>query len=256
MLAYIRSKETAFRENRAAPHLLHQMAQGYFGQLLESNGKSGIEAIEKMFSGDQKLVEAVILGLHGTIDRTDLPDAEEVIRLSQEDEMHYLCLPLLAGMLEIGRTAPASLHQLDERQLRIAVASYYCTDSTSNTPEWYLQLVSERPDIFANVQVQFTASELRSGKEYVHGLWPLAQDEALSEVARLASLPLLRKFPDTLQQKAARVAQLPLYHRVQACRQGIASAIDRPEKLLEKHGRGAACLLARGWTNRIAGHVL
>ena len=194
-LVYLRSNETAFRENRATPSLLYQMAQEYFEQTVESTGKFGAEAIENLFNGDQRMIDAVIQGLRGIIDRYDLPDAAEIIRLNQEDRIHYLCLPLLAGVLEIWRTTPGKLHELHERQMRILVASYYCVVSTSDTPAWYSELASREPDVVASVQVQFTESEFRRGREYVSGLWSLSSDEALSEVAGLASLPLLRKFP-------------------------------------------------------------
>ena len=200
-LAYVRSNETGFRENCAAPGLLYQMAQEYFEQTVESTGKFGAEAIEQIFNGDQRMIEAVLHGLRGTIERGDLPDADEIIRLSREDRMHYLCLPLLAGMLEIWRTTPEKLHEMHEPQMRTVVASYLCVVSTSDTPEWYLELASKRPEVVASVQVQFTVSEFRRGREYVSGLWSLASDEWLSEVAGLASLPLLRKFPTRCKRK-------------------------------------------------------
>lgn len=194
-LAYLRSNETAFLENSAVPGLLYRMAQEYFGQTAESTGKFGAEAIENLFNGDQRMIEAVLQGLRGTIERGDLPDAEEVIRLSREDRMHYLCLPLLAGMNEIWESAPRRLHELNERQMRTIVASYFCVVSTSDTPEWYLELAAREPDVIASVHIQFTDSEFRRGREYVSGLWSLASDEALSGIAGLASLPLLSRFP-------------------------------------------------------------
>ena len=61
--------------------------------------------------------------------------------------------------------------------------------------KWYQQLLAARPDIVAEVQVQLAISGFRSGRAYISKLWELAHDPAHAQVAKYASLPLLRAFP-------------------------------------------------------------
>ena len=68
-------------------------------------------------------------------------------------------------------------------------------------PEWYRRLVAARPEIVAEVQVQFAICEFRGGREHIHKLWELAHDTDHAQVAKHASLPLLRAFPTRCKQK-------------------------------------------------------
>ena len=194
-LEYVRSNEQALRENRASPHLLRELALGYFGLLAETSGTAGVNALRKLLDDEEDLVVAVLSGFLRSIDHPDAPTAGEIINLSIEGKTHPLCLPILAGMSEIDISSSEELYQLDKRKLRTALASYFHEHPASHHPDWYLNILPREPFTVACVLAEFTASELREGKEYVHGLWDLAADEAHSEIARLASLRILRKFP-------------------------------------------------------------
>ena len=200
-LNYVCSNKEAFYQNCAAPHLLYQLAQGYFGLFAETQGKVGIDALRELLHGDAKLIDAALYGLRQSIDRTDVPETSDIVKLSEEGQSFYISLPILAGMSEIARTEPENLYRLNKCQLHAVLACYYRDYPTGDHPDWYLQLLSKEPEIFAGVQSEFIVSELRAGKEYVSGLWYLATDDAHSEVARLASLQILRKFPTRCGKK-------------------------------------------------------
>ena len=55
--------------------------------------------------------------------------------------------------------------------------------------------LTARPEIVAEVQVQFAAPELQSGRTNIHKLSELAHDPEHGQVARYASLLLLKSFP-------------------------------------------------------------
>ena len=61
--------------------------------------------------------------------------------------------------------------------------------------KWYQQLLAARPETVAEVQVQLAISGLRSSRAHISKLWELAHDPAHAQVAKYASLPLLRAFP-------------------------------------------------------------
>ena len=201
-LEYVRSNEAALRENRAAPALLHQMAYKYLARFFHFDGDVGLKAIEEELQGDRGLIDATLQGFRGTVDREDVPDVKEILGLRERNRMHYLGLPFLAGLAEVERTAPEEdPSQWDDDRIRKAVAFYYCTPHASYRPRWYQRLLAERPEIVAEVQVKFAICEFRSHREHIYKLWELAYDKAHAQVARYASLPLLRKFPTRCTQK-------------------------------------------------------
>ena len=191
----VRSNTTALRENRATLDLLYRIGFEYFGFFYDFNGDKGLKSIEKWLLGDHGLINAALEGLRGTINREEVPDAEEILGLKEKGRTHYLGLPFLAGLAEVERTTPEDSSQWDDDQIRTALAFYYSTSHADYLPKWYQRLLVSRPEIVAEVQVQSAVSEFRSGREHIYKLWELAHDPHHAQVAKHASLPLLRAFP-------------------------------------------------------------
>ena len=200
-LDHVRDNETALRENQATPALLHQMAQAYFGRFYNFNVDDGPKAIEKLLLGDHGLIDAALQGLRGAIDRKDVPDIDEILSLRENNRMHYFGWPFLAGLAEIERTAPEDPSRWDDGRIRKAIAFYYCTPHADYRPNWYRRLLEVRPEVVADVQVRFAVSEFRSDRDGIYKLWELAHDPEHAQVARHASLPLLRGFPPRCKLK-------------------------------------------------------
>ena len=204
-LEHVRANQSALRENRAAPALLHRLAQAYFGSFYNLGLDSGPNAIAKLLNGDHDLIDAALQGLLGTVDREDVPGIKEIIRLRGKGRMHYLAWPFLAGLQEIERTSPDDSSQWEEERIRRGIAFYYCTPHADYRPRWYRRLIETRPEIVADVQTQFAVSEFRTDREHIYKLWELAHDPDHAQVARHASLPLLRAFPVRCKLKQIRV---------------------------------------------------
>ena len=202
-LAHVRSNEATLRENRAAPALLYQLARSYFG--IDSTS-SGTEAVEEALRGDQRLTQAVLQSFRDAVERMDIPAFEEILNVQAQGHMHYLALPFLAGLSEIERTCPEDTAQWDDNRVRKAIAFYlgYGTPLPGGQREWYQRLLVTRPETVAEVQVQIAVSEFRSGSERIGHFWELARDKDHGEVARHATLPLLRAFPIRCKLKQLR----------------------------------------------------
>ena len=227
-LEYVRSNEAALRENRAAPYLLHQMADRYFGNFLRFGGNSGLKAIEEKLRGNRGLIDATLKGLRGVIDREDVPNVKEILSLREKSHMHYLNLPFLAGLAELERTAEEDPSRWDDSRIRKAIAFYYCTPHADYRPKWYQRLLVSRPEIVAEVQVQSAVCEFRSGREHIYKLAELGHDKAHAQVARYASLPLLRAFPTRCKQKQIEDLDHLLWAAIQhADRTSLQELIDK-----------------------------
>ena len=222
----VRSNEAALRENRAAPTLLYRMAREYFGGLF--NTDDGPNAIEKWLQNDRELIDAVLQGLRGVVAREDVPDIDEILGLREKRQMHYLGEPFLAGLEEIERTAPEDPSRWSDSRIRKAITFYYCKPHGDYRPRWYRQLLQTRPEIVAGVQVRFAVSEFRSDREHIYKLWELAHDRDHAQVARQASLPLLRAFPTRCALKQIESLDRLLWAAIQhADRPALQQLIDR-----------------------------
>ena len=195
----VQSNEVALRENRADPYLLHRIAIRYFGNSINFHIPGGPKDIEQELK-DRNLIDAVRLGIRGVIDREDVPDVEEILSLRAKGHIHCLGCPFLAALTEIERTTPEQICRLTESQIHKGLAFHYWLSSSKN-PNWYRRLLDSRPDIVSAVLIQSGKSELRSGSDHISGLFALAHDKAHAQVAKHASLPLLRAFPTRCKLK-------------------------------------------------------
>ena len=193
-IAHVRSREGALRANRSDPPLLHEIAAAYLGRQPEAEGENPRVRLGRLFLDDERLVEAALVALRDAVSRSDVPAADEIIGLREKDREHYLALPFMAGLTELERTAEDVSRHLDERQMRIALAFRYC-DFSQDEPAWYRQLLAFDPEMVADVLIRCATSALRCGRVYVSGLHELARSDDHANVARAASLRILRSFP-------------------------------------------------------------
>ena len=209
-LEHYRANRSALRENRAAPALLHRLAEGYFGCLYELGRSEGPNAIAKLLKGDHDLIDASLEALRGVVERADVPGIDEILELRSKGQLHYLGAPFLAGLAEMERTAPQDPLRWDADRVHKAVAFLYCTPQVycstdgNDRPQWYQRLIEARPVIVADVQTRYAVPELHGNGEHIHRLSELAHDPGHAQVARHASLPLLRAFPARCNRKQIR----------------------------------------------------
>ena len=202
---HLKPHETALLENRAEPGLLYNLARVYLGGILSVTGRDPKSRLLDLLGDDQELVEAVLQGLRGSIDRGDIPSDDEVIKLSCQSKRHILALPIVAGLEE--RASAERDHQvpLDDDKLRLALSIHYTEPHWSvyiggDRPAdqkslWFPPLLRSHPRIISDVLIKFAGAKLRNGAGGVDGLYELAHAEDHREVAQLATLRLLEMFP-------------------------------------------------------------
>lgn len=226
-LERVRANRSALRENRAAPALLHRLAEGYFGCLYELGRSEGPNAIAKLLKGDHDLIDASLAGLRGVVERADVPGVDEILDLKRRGQLHYLGAPFLAGLAEMERTALQDPLRWEEDRARKAVAFLYCTPQVycsrhgNDRPQWYQRLIEARPEIVAEVQTRYAVPELHGGREHIHRLSELAHDPGHAQVARHASLPLLRVFPARCKLKQIRALDDLLWAAIRHADRGL-----------------------------------
>ena len=226
---YVRSNADALRENRAAPAVLFEIGKAYFGYYPGRGRNIAAEQrLSELLGNDDDLVEATLAGLRGTVWRKDVPEADEIMRLKSESRMPYLAFPFLAGMDEVQRVIPEQLDQLSGLEVRKALTFHYCTPTgRGEDPGWYVKFVDSCPELVAGVLVQCATVLIHAGNEHIPGLYELTHLENHAQVARSASLPLLRVFPVRCTKKQIEALDNLLWAALQhADRESLAEIID------------------------------
>lgn len=193
----IKQHEDALKRNRCAPKLLHNLARAYLGEFSDISGPNPQARLRRLLKSDSTLIEAVLCGLHRSIERDDLPDAAEIIRLGAENRQHYLALPFLIGFEEVTRLALSGSRGLNPVHIRRALAVHYARQVSrpnGRNPDWYEEVVAKQPQMVAEILIQSVKSDLRSQKDCRKNLAALAFSADHAAVAYLVALPLLRSF--------------------------------------------------------------
>lgn len=206
-LDHARAHESALRENRCPPSLLHAMAAACLGLVADVVGDTSKARLRGLFCGDERLVAAACSGLRQAIDREDLPDVDEIVRLRYRGQRHFLALPVLAGMAETGDAGAVELSRLDDRRARSLLAFHYCTARAVGGP-WLPRLVRFRPEVVADVLVRCAVPALRRHRRDVPGLDEIVSGEPHVGLVRHAVLPLLRALPLRLAARDGRLDAL------------------------------------------------
>ena len=191
---------------RVGPRRLHQAAKAYLGIAGQPAGRSPRERLADFVGGSLESMDALLAEMEGTIGREDLPDCDEVVRLFDEERVNLLVLPFAAGLHSLEQSGRLSVSDLNEDQIRLAVTILYTLprqlvdpDSMDGTgtyrPEWFRAVLRDVPALLADVLCRTVARKLETGVQpatELHELWG-AEDHR--EVAELATLSVLKRFP-------------------------------------------------------------
>ncbi len=174
--------------------LMHQIAGVWMGLFYDIAGESPAERFENYSDNGQALLTMAEAGFRHCPERDDLPTVKEIIDLALKQKEHFIRRPCLVGMELRWRDGEVEIDKLPEETLRRMIA-FRLTDSTGNTPEWFIHLVQQRPALVAEVLGIYASTTLKAGKDFVDSIYPLTHDATYHDVAFLAAPRLLASFP-------------------------------------------------------------
>ena len=155
---YLESHQTEILENQGRPEILYHLASAYCGRYSEFQEDDTHARIGAILGNDCDLIELVLEGFRKTVQRDDVPDIREILRLRSQRKTHYLMLPFIAGLDEIVRTGQSVESILDEKRTRTALAilfielplpMYY--GNLKRMPNWYKPILDSQPQVVAEV---------------------------------------------------------------------------------------------------------
>jgi hypothetical protein len=194
LVRFYRQHIAAIRDGSAYPQIFYDLARAHEGLLYEASGETPRERMENFLAGDSDLIEAAYSGLRTILERKDLPSVADIVELELKGKIHFLCQPCLVSMQELFNRDQVSALTLPDTVLSTLLA-FRLRYSVGNDPAWFTALVKIRPALVADVLMAYAQPLLRAKKEHVSGLYQLVNDDAYSEVARLALPKLLEGFP-------------------------------------------------------------
>ncbi len=203
----VRDNRAQLIENRAPTGFLHNLATAYFGGYRGMTEYTPHERLRILLGDAEELVETALSGFRAAISRVDLPTIEKVIALRTEGSMHPLSLPFLAGFNEWHESSARESEEAfapDEGQNYLAAALYYNLSlwpnpwgygETERDPRWLDALVSNQPQLVADIFTKSISPRLRTSQDFSGKLYELAHSRKYKGIAELVAIPLLRSFP-------------------------------------------------------------
>ena len=184
-----------FRKGSPDLGALIEISNAYLSFFHHSNKKNAEARLLELLMDNEEWLQLALHGLRQCLFRTDLPTAEEIIKLNTEGRRYNLATPCLAAMeLRWAEESPSDALNLPESVIEMIVA-FRLINNYDNTPEWSKRLVITRADLVGGVMRPLIVAQIASKKEHVDGLYALAHDPDYSAVAKLITPDILNTFP-------------------------------------------------------------
>jgi len=193
-LEFFRKALPSFEQGPAHLGALVEVANAYLNFFQNSNHSHPEERLLKLLNGDQEWVRLAMQGLRHSLFRADLPSVAQIIDLHIKGRRYNLALPCLAAMELCFSEKPQALLDLSEEILG-AVVAFRLINNYHSTPAWFKQVLTQRPDIVADVMRILVGKQIAANKENVDGLYALAHDRQYAQVALTVTSSLIENLP-------------------------------------------------------------
>ena len=195
------------------PHLglLNHLGTTYFGNF---NGReeAPVSRLLKALDNNAHWVLLALAGLQKCLERTDLPNADNIIAGHLKSSRYHLALPCLAAMdLRYAGHGVAAFDGLSTSCLETLVA-FRLTNDHDDAPPWFMNLVATQPDLVGGVMQRFMLRQITAKREHIWGVQALDRDDRYIDIARRIVPALVQALPVRITKK-----QLPSVPALIAC---------------------------------------
>ena len=198
----------AVESGTAPTKIFYHLATAYLGRNLHV--REGDTPQERLYDllKDEHLVEVALTGLKNCITRSDIPSYSSVLERKVKGKVHHLSYALAAGIEELTRKNPGAVDDISAEALKSAVAARLCI-LIAEPYDWHDRLLSETPDLVAEVTIDYFRLMLTSGGSCLHQANLLTHDTKYQSVVTLVAIPVLERFPvKSTKKQLATLAEL------------------------------------------------
>ena len=200
---------------KVATRYLHGAAKTYLGIDGNSTGRTPRQRLTGFAHGSSVSVDDLLAAIEGTVYQSNLPDCDEVVRLFDDEKVNLLVLPFMAGLHSLEQSGRLSVGDLNDRQIRLAVATLYTLpqllvdpDSVDDRgiyrPEWFRGLLRDDPELVCDVLCRTATEKLTTSVQQPMELHEMACATDHAAVAKLAAVRVLDCFPKAATEVALR----------------------------------------------------
>ena len=195
--ATVRTHLEALRDGSAAPlGLLRGLALAHDGRYQDLKGNTPQERLADFMgvAPHDPLIEIALTALKHTLQRHDLPSAEAILKLDQQQRHHHVQHPCLIGATLAADADPqAPFHWPDA--LCQQLIAFLLTSHLDEAPPWMVWLCLHRETLVAPLLIRLAVQRLRHAPGFgMPGLALLRRSE-MSGLARQVLPELLRRVP-------------------------------------------------------------
>jgi len=199
-LKFFSEQQRSLQAGKAHPHVLYDLAMAYSGLLIQAHGDTPYDRLRNFLSDETSpqdygaLFQAALTGLKGSLERKDLPTVKDIIQLSLKSKQHLISRPCLVAANELAAEDIKKLFSKNEAVLGKLIAMQL-TLGIGENPDWFRTLKRARPELVAQVLMQYALPTLRTKRPSVSGLYGLAYEDDDAAIAAIAVPDLLKGFP-------------------------------------------------------------
>jgi len=190
----LQRQSSQIQSGTARADLMHQLAGVWMDLYTDTHGATPAERFDSYCENGPEILAMAEAGFRRCPERDDLPTVDAIVELAIKQQEHFIRRPCLVGMELRWRDGVGEIEALPDETLRRMVA-FRLTDGTGNTPDWFIYLVRQRPELVAEILIDYATATLKAGKDHANGLYPLERDPDYRAVATLTVPRLLETFP-------------------------------------------------------------
>lgn len=190
----------AISAGTATPYLLDQLAGVWLKHFSDIHGETPSERFANYSELGDELMLVAETGFKLSLQRDDLPTADEIIALNLEKRRHWISKPCLLGLQLLWSEAPGQVEVLPDDLVERLLA-FHLTTPHVELPEWLAQMAQQRPALLADLLVRYAGATFKAGESSVELIHLLGKHDDYAQVTVLATPKLLRNFPLRAKQE-------------------------------------------------------
>lgn len=212
----------SFEHGPAHLGALAEVANAYLNFYRQSKKESPDARLLELLNQNKDWVHLALCGLRQCLFRDDLPTASDILKLHAESRRHTLAAPCLAAMELRWAEDAATAFDLSPSTLE-AVAVFCLTNNFYKVPEWFKQMLAQRPGVLIKVMSPLISQQIAAKSEHIEGLYSLARNADYAPIAKQIVPQLIADFPIRASQKQLKNLRLLVV--------AILSHLDQPSQL-------------------------
>lgn len=178
--------------------LAHQYWRAFpYGQPAKRT-ETPLRILTTELNGDEDLAQLALHALRQTLERADLPGADEWIQLRLQNQLHRCAKACMAAARERYLDSAERFMALPDPTLELLVLQKLSGESVPEMP-WHEALLQARPDIVGQAYLRYLLAMLPTGRP-MNGLRALLLDDKYAAVAQWTVPVLFSSLPDSLPQ--------------------------------------------------------